>query len=413
MKAMWSGHLIASITAPETRYFAIGGREGGSTTEAENYVPIPHDCTLTYWRLVLSQAPGGSNQRDFWLCINGTQNEDTKLHYKGGTVDSVATFSVALSEGDTLSIKEEGSGPTYPAVADVQFVIDYETAESNTSIVFGGTNSPSTTTGLFYTPTGYVAGQTTELKVISKSPGTFTLSHLYIVASGAPGAGTSFTITTRKGSEGGSLSNQSLVVAIANTATSGSDTSNTISLVAGDNFDFVYTNSGSPANPYWHTGMLVTANTDGDFMYCFSSTVYLPRYPFGTGLGYSFVCGNGDIGTPIYLFTVNFVTDVIVKSMYIEQTTTTPYGIYTYILQKALDDTVFSFLMDAIYFGHVDNMLNVLEPGGFNYKIFLSSGTQISTGYFAALGLLLNKIEVKRTVHIKGKTLIIGNTLIK
>lgn len=92
--------------------------------------------------------------------------------------------------------------------------------------------------------TGLIAGKANTSSQVIAQPlaAGGTLKNWVITITTAPGAGKSQTFTLRKNG-----SNTALAVTISNLATSGSDTSNSVSVAAGDTIDVIQNTSGSPS----------------------------------------------------------------------------------------------------------------------------------------------------------------------
>lgn len=102
----------------------------------------------------------------------------------------------------------------------------------------GDTTSNSTQ----YTSFGCRAIESDEGKVLNYNITAGTIKNLYVHASTAPGASESYTITLRK-----NQSDTSLVATISNTDTTANDTSNTVTVTAGDKLTFSIVSSTSAA----------------------------------------------------------------------------------------------------------------------------------------------------------------------
>lgn len=115
------------------------------------------------------------------------------------------------------------------------------------SKVFGITNGSPSTSATNYVPLMSVLSSTptaTETARFNVSPASFTLKNLYISLNAAPGTGKSYTFKIRKNQVDTGIS-----ITISDSATSGSDLVDTVSIAAGDKLTLSMTPSGTPTAP--------------------------------------------------------------------------------------------------------------------------------------------------------------------
>jgi hypothetical protein len=95
-----------------------------------------------------------------------------------------------------------------------------------------------------YMPMGYAADSNTESTVQVPMPVAGNLSKFYVNLDGSPGTGNSYTFTVRKNG----ADQIDLQVVISGSATSGSDTSGSVSFAAGDLISIESTPASSPTD---------------------------------------------------------------------------------------------------------------------------------------------------------------------
>lgn len=228
------GNTYPVYTAPNQRAASAG-------TEATRSSICPCDFTLDKLYSCISAAPGTGRSFSVTVYKNGVATALTASFGAADTLVSDLTHSVSFAKGDTISFEVALTASTavfrnFGISCRVVPTVSGENPLFGT--ITGGFSAGSTVYGAVIGANAISTGESTFNTVV---PGTYTLKKFNMTISAAPGTGKSFTMQSRKNSANGNIT-----FAIANTATSGEDGTNTDSLVAGDMVDFSVTPAGTP-----------------------------------------------------------------------------------------------------------------------------------------------------------------------
>lgn len=200
--------------------------------------------------VLLSDDPGRKTDAyRFTLRVNGVDSALTVTIVTPATEGNDTTHEVTVAAGDTLSLKcEPIDGPANAPFAQMGLTFLADT--DGESIILGASLSsfPPTITEYNYLQAACVeswaAIEAERYQLIQAC----TLKKLYVVLAGAPGAGKSYTFTLRKPGNGQADGN--LTVTIADTDTTGSDTSHTDDVSDDDYVDLACEPSNSPLDSF-------------------------------------------------------------------------------------------------------------------------------------------------------------------
>lgn len=170
------------------------------------------------------------------------------------------TNSVSVSVGDSFEWNVAPSGaPDGTAVTNVQISCVFDaTTDGESLLMFGSTGSASNSATNYV---GLSTGLTWSATEASRSvviPCAGTIDKLYVLSNLSPGAGTSYTLTVRKGG-----TDQSLTCAITDTNTSNNDTTNSFSVSAGDILSVSCVPAGTPTARAVKGGMRFVPTVNG------------------------------------------------------------------------------------------------------------------------------------------------------
>jgi hypothetical protein len=183
---------------------------------------------------------------------NGSATALTATVADSATQAQDLSNSVAFTAGDTMSIRVVPSGtPTTPSYFRWAMVQEITEAQA----IYSAFGSTSTNTQ-YASPFGDANSSDVHRAVI---PVAGTLSNLYAKSVDAPGTGDSFIYLVFKNGM-----STSLTATISDTATTASDTSNSVAVAAGDNVLIRRTSSGTPDAANAIVSMLFTPDIDGD-----------------------------------------------------------------------------------------------------------------------------------------------------
>ncbi len=230
------------------RYFPIIGGGTPQTTlgfRVDSIMPIAG--TVREFAISLSGSPGGGKSWTFSIYKNGSEEASSQLTIADTNNYGIITgLNIAFSAGDKLACSVVATNT--PANAWFNLGVSIEPTNSTENIL---ANAGSSFTGS--SPDRYApvlasdwSQSTTESDWKRYIGPTLDIlvKNLRVEVESAPGAGTSIIYTLRKGAQ-----DTALTVTIADTATSGNDTSHSISISAGDYIDMKFSASGSPGAP--------------------------------------------------------------------------------------------------------------------------------------------------------------------
>lgn len=223
-----SGGARNRVFSPDTWASSVG---------TNRYDLVAAAGTLTDVRIVLDVAPGVGSSRTFNIYKNGTIQDgsggsvNTTLTISDNATSGTVSFSLSLSAGDQVYIEHASSGSPASAVASLatKFVA---TTDHYSQLASGSPQLSSTgALDLFLRPTNSAASfNATEGNMdVDGGLSTFTVRNLQVRSTLSV---TNCNFTLRKGG-----SDQALTCNITG-GTTGSDNSNSVSVSAGDLFDW-------------------------------------------------------------------------------------------------------------------------------------------------------------------------------
>lgn len=251
----------SSIVGTTTQYLSpgISGYAGAETNEALVTGVIPCDGTISDFFVALQTAPGAGTTRNFTIRINGANSSVVVVISDTATSGSDLVNSVSVSAGDTITIGS--TNPTgSPATTNyTHFGFVFEAA-ANTSPVFSHwAEAPSTSVTEYACFQGGQSGLTTEASVAQVCPAPGTIKDLYVEVNTAPGSGKSWTVTLYKNGV-----STGLTATVSDTGRTANDTSNTVTVAAGDLLSWELTPSGTPSSTRVAMSAVFSPDTDGE-----------------------------------------------------------------------------------------------------------------------------------------------------
>lgn len=259
MKSLLTGGRRSSSTVGATRYASVNSVHSQQSTESEVQVVVPCAGTIRNLHVVQGTACGAGQSIVYTLRLNGA---DSALAVTiGGASDTTGVDDaddIAVSAGDILSMQIVISASA--AQTGSGWSMEFESTTANQYPVMGGATGFGA--GTFYFP---ISGGSSErnatlaTEAFPVSPaGTFR--DFYVSLPVAPGVGKTRTLELWKNG-----ASTGVTVTISDTATTGSDTTNTISVSAGDVFAVKHTDSGTPASSAVLYGVEFDPTTAGEF----------------------------------------------------------------------------------------------------------------------------------------------------
>lgn len=235
-----------------------------STTQTDIEQVISHDLTIDRLMVYLATAPGSGKSWEFTLMKNGSATGLTCTISDAATTGQDVSNSVSFSAGDTVSMRSTPSG-TPTATGRIQWTARQES--SGTQALITGTNNTALgTTTQFINADHSPVSTGTQVNIQSPIPCDGTISHMYTILTVAPGVGNSRLTALMVNGSASALS-----VTISDANTTGNDTSNSVSVSAGDLVSVRSTVTGTPGGSRISVGMKFTPNNDGDSILLSSS----------------------------------------------------------------------------------------------------------------------------------------------
>ena len=244
-----------------TEYESLISGGGWNTVEKFIYKIISTGGKIKWLRIVLSGAPGAGKKYTFTLMLNGAPTALTFDIADAATSGSDMVNEVAVSGGDTVSIRCVPTGT--PTVRYAYWTCVFEGDNAKESLILGGTYFDVDRTNIEY---AQVMGATsfhtvTENNFRQVCPTAGVIKNLYVLLSEDPGtAPEAYRFTLRRNGI-----SQALTVTITADNVLGIDLVNTVNVVAGDVLTLMIEPLNSPVeNPYACWGMTFVADVDGE-----------------------------------------------------------------------------------------------------------------------------------------------------
>ncbi len=242
----WSAsNLIANaFVQPFNGSGFVGTTQFAGTT----VVSAPGSITDMRWRL--GTAPGGVTSRTATLFKNNVAQDgtggtpDTRVTITGASTTGNASFSLTVAAGDQITCKHTVSGSPAGATWNTGTIAFLATFPNDYQFCHEITGSNTSTK--FNAPVGQAIAESATETDQDRIGGITSISigGMYVVASGAPSAGKSWTYTLRvNGSDTG------LSVTIADAATTGNASASPITITSTDTWCIKVTNVGAPGAP--------------------------------------------------------------------------------------------------------------------------------------------------------------------
>lgn len=243
----------ANSTVSGTNYGNFFGGGGGGTwfTNENNYkVVMAVAGTLANFYVKFTNAPGVGTSKTITVRKNGSDTACAVTIADAATTGSDTSNSVAFSVGDTLSLKIADSGsPGNPG--DMTYMASYTSTTANESPWFTCASGLPSDDSTKYT--GAIAGVSLSTNTEAETmvmPTDGVIDKLYLQTASAPGATETTVVTLVKNG-----SDTALTATVANAATTANDTTNTVSVSAGDKVYLKVVDSSGSASGNCAIGM--------------------------------------------------------------------------------------------------------------------------------------------------------------
>lgn len=243
----------ANLSNTTTQYDYLGGAGSPNATLNLRDAPAPVSGVIDKLYVELSGTPGAGTGYTFTVLKNGVSSGITCDVTGTNTTCNDTTHTSSIAADDLLSIQlsvQSGTPTARLARWAVRWVPD---TLGEIILLHNDANSPNTAGAVRYSQisSGSQGWNSTEPATNSIMPGSYTLKKWHIQLNTDPSPG-SYTFKSRKNTADGNLS-----VTISSGSTSGSDGSNSDSLVATDILDTSSVSASSPASSISKWGIVL------------------------------------------------------------------------------------------------------------------------------------------------------------
>ena len=267
---VWASDSIlhSSTTDPPTnsatRFGSIYGFPNGDfgSTEPVRRQVCSASGTISRMRVSCTTAPGSGNT---WQYTTRLNDGDTALLVQltdSETADQNLSDSFSVVGGDWIDLEATPtSSPVLPGVVRTSLMFSGTTAGESMLFANSGITLLDTTTKYLSLGGVIAGGTTTETLANMVVPTGGTIKNLYVKLSVAPSVGDTRVITVRQ-NEATTL----LVVSITGTATTGNNTSTSLTVAAGDRICIESSVLVTPADSAISAGVTFVADNAGEFI---------------------------------------------------------------------------------------------------------------------------------------------------
>lgn len=285
----------------------VGGNKASQSAEDTCYQPIPISGTIMLFRVWFATAPGAGKSWTVKIRKNGADSGISVTISDAETTGADLVNTVAVSPGDKIDVQVTPSGT--PTASNIAWscIID---AASKTSCFMGGDLTPSPSAVRYYAPQGCFSPNSADTGRRAKVTTPGVIKNLYVQLNAvAPGAGKSYTYTIMKNGVATALQ-----VVISDTNTSGSNTTDSVAVAAGDNISVRITPSGTPAVPWSNWGVEFDPDNDGESLILNVNV----SNPSTTVNNYLTIGGNWTSSSTEGNFVGVAPVDFVIKNFYVE-----------------------------------------------------------------------------------------------
>lgn len=266
-----------AIAVTSTKQFIIGNSSISPSLSAINYTALSAGGIvswasvnrlgmvstagkLTNFKVQVGVAPGAGTSWTFTVYLNGADSALSVTIADTDTISVLDTSEVTVAAGDRVGLKVAPSG----AVADplaLSWTCQFTPDTAGETILISGSAGTGPSANDYMPLIGVKAsGAITEFNAQTLFPTAGTLKNLYVQTT-APGAGNSRIYTVIKNS-----TPSSIVATVSDTNTTANDTTNTLTVAAGDKVTIQVTHSGTPVAGAAYLGMTFVPDTAGEWI---------------------------------------------------------------------------------------------------------------------------------------------------
>lgn len=248
-------------TSTEYEYLMGGFPASWSVSESRFSAPAPCAGTLSDFYVELNDSPGSGTSYTFNMRNEHATPASTLAVAISdlNTENSDTSNTVDVDAGDRINIQVIPANT--PTSREAYWSVKWTPDTDKQTILLGGTrNHP--TNGHYYGPAGPGYGDATEIRAAMVCSIDATIKAFYVVTESPMGGGDSVTFSVRI--DGANPTPQPTITISA--GSSGNDTTNQPTISAGSYITISYTEGGTPTPGYCRWGLMLEADTDGQFV---------------------------------------------------------------------------------------------------------------------------------------------------
>lgn len=257
----WMNSYLLNPSTSTTNFALPKGAYQAEGTEANAYGVAPTSITLRNLKVIVSTAPDNGAGTQSWTIHFRVEGAASSPDFscvisEASTTCSDGSTTVALTAGQRIDWSIVPSGT--PAATRMAIYVEATTSNGETVLVGNSRGNLGTGATTYGATNG--AGNGGETSVWNVYPSAGTVKKLYTYLETATGSGTSRTVMLRQNQAG-----TALATTYSNAGGVASDTSDTVTIVAGDALAFQWSLTGTPTNSAAEWGAVFVPTVDGDF----------------------------------------------------------------------------------------------------------------------------------------------------
>lgn len=310
MRAHLAGWSSTSPSTSASNYITpvcAGGASWSGTENARRQVR-PHAETINELRVTVATAPGVGKSYAVTLMVNGVASALTCTISGTATSAQDLTHSVSISALDSISMRFVPTGtPTAPGTSFWNFK---QEAANLFGMAGSLTTMPSAAGTNYLPPFGRSVGSASTHAVGSfVMPTSGVFKNLVFWSNTAPAGVTSWALTFMKNNVA-----QTLTTTMSGANTTSSDTSNTVTVAAGDTVSVRIVTTGSPAAASGSWGLSFDPDTDGESFTGYASASAMS--PSTSATGYQALTESGDAWNATESTVYTRIAATVIKALY-------------------------------------------------------------------------------------------------
>ena len=351
----------------------VGGYQWSASTSGAAAQVMPASGTLKWLYMRLKTAPGGSASYTFTVYKNGGATSLTVTISASATTGADTTNTVSITAGDTVSLY--CTSDSSPAATQASWSVAFQGSTIDQTVCLTGGNVMNSTYDFPMMGPKALGNGSNEFYMQAPCPLYGTFKNAYIELTAAPGGSGSYTFKLRKNG-----ANTSLTVTISGSATTGSDTSHSVSVVPGDllNWEQTHGNDGSEPVASMSCVFVPDASGQSPVMHGYTASPgnnqYMTLVP-----GYQGENWTGSTNT-----LVNALQACTLSNLYVRETAGSGVGAIT-IAKNDVVTTLTAPITASTTTKDIVNSVSVANYDRVNFKGTLTSGSPPHTNMGLAI----------------------------